>query len=140
MSLFLKRSLVQISMVSSRLMSAKNQTISKLPMMLQESCSTISVEKLNESLAVYLLVVNGSKICTKNFSSLYASVYKEDKVGLKSVQPSKRFLCILQEPYRIPGLVHTGFRCLRVSSDMLPESASFLYILSMRFSRSKEKL
>ena len=62
MSLFLKRLLVQILMVSSRLMLVKNESISILSMKLLEYCSTISGAKLNGSLNVYLLVVSGSYI------------------------------------------------------------------------------
>ena len=116
MSLFLKRLLVQISMVSSRGMLVKSESISKLPMKLLESCSTISVANLNESLTVYLLVVNGSKIGTKYLASLYVGVCKADKIGLKGGQPSTHFSCILQDPYIIPGLVTTGFRCLHLCS------------------------
>ena len=106
--------------VSSKGMLVKKESISKLPMKLLESCSTISLAKLNESLTVYLLVVNGSKIGNKYFESLYVGVYKADKIGLKGGQPST------QEPYIIPGLVPTGFRCPRVSSDMLLELKSFI--------------
>ena len=129
MSLFLKRLLVQISMAFSRGMLVKSESISKLLMKLLESCSTISVVKLNESLTMHLFLVNGSKIGTKYFSSLYVTVYKVDKLGLKGGQPSTHFLYTLQEPYITSGLVATGFRCLRVSSDMLLESTSFLQIL-----------
>ena len=48
-------------MASSGGMLVKNESMSKLSMELLESGSTISVAKLNESLTVYLLVVNGSK-------------------------------------------------------------------------------
>ena len=65
MSVCLERLLVQISMVSSRGMLVKSESISKLPIKSLESCSTISVVKLNESLTVYLLVVNGSKMTLK---------------------------------------------------------------------------
>ena len=58
-----------------------------LPMKLLESCSTISVAKLNESLILYLLVVNDSKIGNKNFVGLYVAVCKTNKIGLKSGQP-----------------------------------------------------
>ena len=92
--------------------------MSKLPMKLLESCLTISVVKLNESLTVYLLVVNGSKIGTKNFASFYAGICKADKIGLKVINT---YLCTLQEPYIVPGLVPTVLRCLRVSSDKLLE-------------------
>ena len=119
-----KRLLVQISMVSSRGMLLKSKSIPKLPMKLLESCSTVSVAMLNESLTVYLLLVNGSKIGTKYFASLYVGVWKADKIGLKGGQPSTHFLCTLQEPCIIPSLVPTSFRCLRVSSDMLLESTS----------------
>ena len=126
MSLFLKRLLVQTSVASSRVMLVKSESISKLFLKLLESCSRISVVKFNEFFTTYLLVVNGSKIGTKYFSSLYVGDYKEDKIGLKVGQPSTYFLCTLQEPYIIPGLVSSGFRCLLVSSDMLLESGSFL--------------
>ena len=76
MSLFLKRSLVQILMVSSLGMLVKSESTSKLHMKLLEFCSTISVAKLNESLTVYLLLVNGSKIDTKYFASFYVDVCK----------------------------------------------------------------
>ena len=69
--------------VSSRGMLVKSGSISKLPMKLLESCSTISVAKLNESLTVYLLLVNGSKTGTKYFASLYVGVCKADTIGLK---------------------------------------------------------
>ena len=113
-------------MVSSSRMLVKIKSISKLPMKLLISYSTISVAKLNESLTVYLLFVNGSKIGTEYFASLYAGFCNPDKIGVKGEQPSTHFLCALQEPYIIPGLVPTGFRCLRVSSDMLFETTSFL--------------
>ena len=119
MSLFLKRLLVQISMVSSRVMLVKSQSISKLPMKFLESCSTISALKLKEFLTVYLLVVNDSKIGTKYFASLYVGVYKADKLGLRGGQSLTHFLSTFQEPYIIPGLVPTGFRSLRIPLDML---------------------
>ena len=58
-----------------------------LPMKLLESCLTILVAKLNESLILYLLVVNDSKIGNKNFVSLYVAVCKTNKIGLKGGQP-----------------------------------------------------
>ena len=77
MSLFLKRLLVQTSIVSSTEMLIKSESMSKLPMKLLEPCSTISVTKLNKSLNVYLLVVNGSKKDTKIFGSLYVGALKQ---------------------------------------------------------------
>ena len=61
MALFLKISLVQISTLSSMGMIIKGESMSKLTMKLLESCSIVSVAKLNESLTVYLLAGNGSK-------------------------------------------------------------------------------
>ena len=78
-------------MVTSSGMLVKSESISKLLMMLLESCSTISVAKLNDCLTVYLLVVNGSKIGTKYFASLYVDVCKADKIGLKGGQPLAHF-------------------------------------------------
>ena len=76
MSLFLKRSLVQILMVSSLGMLVKSESTSKLLMKLLEFCWTFSVAMFNESLTVYLLLVNGSKIDTKYFASFYLGVCK----------------------------------------------------------------
>ena len=42
-------------------MIVKGESMSKLTMKLLGSCSIVSVAKLNESLNVYLLAVNGSK-------------------------------------------------------------------------------
>ena len=124
----------QISMISSSEMLGKSESISKLPIKLLESCSTISLAKLNKFLTLYLLVVNDSKRGTTYLASLDVGVCKANKIGLKGEQPPPHFLCTLQEPYIIPGLVHIGFRCPRVSSDMLLELTSFLYILSIGFS------
>ena len=77
MALFLKRLLVQILIVYSMKMLIKSESISKLPMKLLESCSTISVTKLSKSLTVYLLVVNGSKKDTKIFASFYVGAFKQ---------------------------------------------------------------
>ena len=85
-----------MGMVSSRELLVQGQ--SKLPMMLLESYSTISVAKLNAFLTMYLLVVTVSKIDNKNFSSLYLGVFKADKISMKSGQPSIHFSCTLQEP------------------------------------------
>ena len=83
MFLFSKSLLLQISMVSSRGMLVKSESISKITLKSLESCLTISVVKLNRSLTVYLLVVNDSKIGFKNFGSLYVGFCKADKIGLK---------------------------------------------------------
>ena len=125
MSLFL-RLLVQILMVPSRGMLVKSGLMSKLPVKLLESCSKISVAKLNESLTVYLLVVNDSKRGSKNVASLYLGVCKADKIGLKGGKPSIHFLCSLQQPHITLGRVPSGSKCLCVSSDRLLESTSFL--------------
>ena len=121
-------------MVSSVRMLVKSESISKFPIKLLEPCSTISVAKLNESLTMYLLLVSSSKIGSKYFGSLYVGASKADKIALKYGKPLTHLLCTLQGPYFILGLVPTYFRCLRVSSDMLLESTSFLKILLMRFS------
>ena len=60
-----------------------------------------------------LLLVNCSKIATKNFPRLCIGVFKADKISLKDGQLSTYFLCNLQESYIITGLVPPGFRCLR---------------------------
>ena len=72
MSLFSNRLLVQqISMVSSKGMLVKSESISKFSMKLLESSSTISVAKLNKYLTVYMLLVDGSKLGTKYFANLH---------------------------------------------------------------------
>ena len=58
---------------------------------LLKSCSTISVAKLKETLTKYLLVVNGSKIGSEYFASLYVGVCKADKTSVKGGQPSTYF-------------------------------------------------
>ena len=83
---------------------------------------------------MYLLVVNGSKIGTKNLASLYvAGVCKADKSSIKGGQPWTHFLCTLQEPYIITGLVLTGFRCFRVSSDRHLSQQAFCKIYQCFF-------
>ena len=84
--------------------------------------------KLNESLTVHLLLVSGSKKGVKYFASLYVGVCEADQIG-QTWTAIDTFLRTLQEPYIIPGLVPTSFRCFRVCSDMLSERASFLQIL-----------
>ena len=59
----------------------KNESMSKLPMKLLESWSKIPMAKLNKSLMVYLLVVNDSKIGTKNLSTFYVDVCKADEMS-----------------------------------------------------------
>ena len=56
--------------VSSRGMLVKSELLPKLPIKLLEFWSTISVTKLNESLTMYYLIVNGSLAGTKNFCKL----------------------------------------------------------------------
>ena len=51
-------------------------------------------------MTTYLLAVNGSKIDTKTFASLYVGVCKADKTTLKGGQPSTHFLCILKESFQ----------------------------------------
>ena len=68
-------------MFSLRAILVKNESMSKLPMKLLESWSKIPVAKLNKSLMVYLLVVNDSKIGTKNLASLYVDVCKADEMS-----------------------------------------------------------
>ena len=55
-------------------------------------------------------LVNGSKMGTKYFASLYVGAFKADKICLKGGQPSTLFLCPVQEPYIILDVVPTGFR------------------------------
>ena len=58
MSLFLKRLLVQISMVFPRGMFLKRESISKLSMKLPESGSTYSLAKLNESFNLCIFAIS----------------------------------------------------------------------------------
>ena len=123
-------------MVYSREVLVKSEFMSKLPMTLLESWSTIAVTKVSKSLNVYLLVVNNdTEIGFKNFASLYVGVCKADNTCLKGRKSSTCFSCLLQAPYIIPGLAPTSFKYLYVSSDMPLEVESFLQILLMHFSR-----
>ena len=60
-------------------MLVKSESLSKIP---------INNFKLNQLLPVYLSVVNGPKICTKNFTRLYLGVSKADKIFAKGGQVS----------------------------------------------------
>ena len=60
---------------------------SKLPTKSLETWSTGSVTKLNGFSTSYLLLVNGSKMSTKNFASLNLGVCKADNIDLKGGQP-----------------------------------------------------
>ena len=62
-----------------------------------ESCSTISVAKLNESLTVHLLLVSGSKKGVKYFASLYVGVCEADKIGLKHGQLLAHFYALYKK-------------------------------------------
>ena len=100
-------------MVSSRGMLVESESMSELPMKLLESFSTISVAKLNKPLTVYSLLVSGSKIGTKYLASFCVGVCQANKISLKGGQQGTHFLCTLQEPYIIPGLVPTGSSLFR---------------------------
>ena len=84
------------------------------------------MEKLSKPLTVHFLVFNDPKIDTRAFASLYVGVCKVDKFGLNGGQLSAHFFCTLKEQYIIPGLCPIDFKCLRLSSDLLLESTSFL--------------
>ena len=78
---FKKNISVQISIISIWGMLVKTESLSKRPIKLLESFSTISVANLNGSLTVYLLVVNGSEM---GFKNLYVGACNRDEIGLKS--------------------------------------------------------
>ena len=88
MSLFLKSSLVQIPTVSSRRMLINNESMNML-----ESGSTASMVKWNESLIMYLLVVNGSNsaVTVSFLGEWYKSNKKCDKLGIFFVLFSRIF-------------------------------------------------
>ena len=60
-------------------------------MKLQEPCTTLSVAKFKEYFTVYLLVVNGPNLGTKNLASLSVDVCKADKIDLTGRQPATQF-------------------------------------------------
>ena len=105
----------------------------KLPKKLLRSWSTFSMAKLGESLTVYLLVVNGSKLDTKNFAGLYVGICKADKIALKGGQPSADFLCTLQEPCIFSGLFPSNFRCLPVFPEMFRVNKLFINLICTFF-------
>ena len=78
---FKKNISVQISIISIWGMLVKTESLSKRPIKLLESFSTISVANLNGFLTVYLLVVNGSEM---GFKNLYVGACNTDEIGLKS--------------------------------------------------------
>ena len=77
---------------ASRQMLVKSESVSEVCMKFQ-SGSAISMAKLSKALTKYLLVVNDSKIGTKNFTDLYVCVCKADKIGQKDGQSPIHFLC-----------------------------------------------
>lgn len=87
-------------------------------MKLLETCSTVFVATLKESLTLHLFLVNSCKIDNKYFASFYVGVSKADAIDIKGGQPLIHFLLTLQEAYINPRLVSTDFRCLCVSSDI----------------------
>ena len=115
-------------------MLVKSESISKLPIDNVGSCSHIPSANWNDSLTVYSFLVKRFNMGTKNFPKLYVGVCKADKIGRNEGQASTCYVCTLEFPYIIPGLVPTGFMNLRISFDILLESTSFLKMLPIRFS------
>lgn len=62
---------------------------------------------------MYLILVKGFNLGTKNLARMYVVVFKAD------------CLCTLQSPYIVTGLVLTGFTDLSVSFDIMLESSRF---------------
>ena len=112
----------QLTKVSSRRMLVKSESTSKLPIVNVGSCSLIFSENWKESLTMYLFIVKGFNIGTKNLQRLYVGIYKPNKIGWNGGQLSTCCLCTLQFPYIIPGLVPTGFTGLRISFYTVLES------------------
>ena len=73
----------QRSIVSCNGMLVKSYSISKVAMTSFESKLWSSSANVRESLIVFLLVVRGSSVGTKNLASLYVDVPMGDKIGSK---------------------------------------------------------
>ena len=73
----------QMYIVSSKGMLVKSDWMSNEAIKSEESWSLISLQKENESLAVYSLTVKFLRIGTKNFARLYFAVRVADKIGRK---------------------------------------------------------
>ena len=54
---------------------------------------------------MYSLVVRGSSIGTKNFTSLYVGAPMADRIGLKDGRSSATILWTFAKPYIIPGRI-----------------------------------
>ena len=61
---------------------------------------------------VYSFEVKGAKKGTKNFANLYVGLPISDKIGQKGGTSTSIVLCILAQPYKIPGLEPTGCKSL----------------------------
>ena len=131
MSLFLKRLFLQFSIVSSMGTLVKSESMSKLPIKLLESWSTISVTKLNKYLTLYLLVVDSFKIGCKYFASFYVGVCKTNKIVLKSGQPLTHFMHFTKTIH----YTRSSFYWFQISSCFFGHALRvFKKFLSMRFS------
>ena len=76
-------------------MLVKSNPLSELTITGLEAKLWSSSANLKESLIVYSLVVRGSSIGTKNFSSLYVGVLMAEKIDLKDERPSVAILWTL---------------------------------------------
>ena len=102
----------QRSIVSFKGILVNRDSMSKPAIKRLESNVKSSSEKENESLIEYSLDVKGASKGTKIFTILYVGVPISDKIGQKGGTPSLIGLCILAQPYEMPGLDPTGCKSL----------------------------
>ena len=76
----------------------------------------------------------------ENLARLYVGVSKAHDLDRNGGQPSTCYLCTLQFPYIIPGLVPTCFTNLHISFGILLEPTRFLKMVPMHFSCLTKKL
>ena len=96
-------------MVSPKGIFVNNESRVKLPMNKPDSCSNILLEKWNESLTVYSLMVAELRIGTRNLASIYLNAFA-DRMGLTSGKSSTNSMGTLLKSYMIPGCVPFGLR------------------------------
>ena len=95
-------------MVSSRGTLVNKESTSKDAINQPASCSQIILANSKESFKVNSLEVRCCNKGTKNFAHLLVPVLRADKIGLDLGKPLTSGLCILDDPYMIPGCEPCG--------------------------------
>ena len=113
-------------------MMTKSDFVSQLVIKSLQSKLWNSSSNMKEPLILYSLVVRGSSIGTKNFTSFYVDVTMTDKRDLKDGRLSLAILWTLAETYIIPVFEPEALKSLYCSIEIC--------FLSLRFLRTSVTL